>query len=380
MSINIEVPEKYMAISNGILRNTQSVDKSFKRYEWFVSYPINNYNVTFYMGKYARFYDTLLLDKDTLLMKYYVLPVNLEKAKEHFRQASQIVRFYSNTFGEYPFMRDGFGLVESPYSGMEHQTAIAYGNAYSNVKGYSYRNRQYDYIIVHEAAHEWWGNSMSAGDMCDAWIHEAFATYSEILFIENVFGRTEYLYELYTKTNYIYNFWPMVQNRNVNENSFASNDIYNKGATMLHCLRCTLNNDSLFFTMLKDLCMHFKYKIVCSDDITEFVNRYTNDDYTAFFKKYLYDTRLPVLEYSFKNDTSDLMLTYKWTEVENGFKMPFCIQTDNKKSVRLEGTTEKQEIRLEDTSWFNFFNQWKGYDGAERNSFTYFRTRCRNHH
>ncbi len=379
MKINIEVPDKYMAISNGTLRNTENLNKSYKRFEWFVSYPINNYNVTFYMGKYTHFYDTLVLDNDTLLMKYYVLPANLEKAKEHFTQAKQVVKFYNDIFGKYPFMRDGFGLVESPYSGMEHQTAIAYGNAYSNKKGYGYRNKQYDYIIVHEAAHEWWGNSMSAGDMADGWIHEAFATYAEMLFIENVFGREEYLYELNTKTSYIYNFWPMVQNRDVNENSFAGNDIYNKGAMMLHCLRCTLNNDSLFFKLLKDLCLQYRYKIVDSDDIIEFVNHYTNDDYSAFFNKYLYDTRIPVLEYSFRSDTSGLIFSYKWTEVEEGFKMPFCIETDNKKSIRLTGTTKEQEIKLEDTSWFNFYNQWKGYEGVEKNSFTYFQTRCTNY-
>lgn len=375
MKINIEIPENYKAISNGVLKGIEKADKSYNRFIWFVSYPINNYNVTFYIGKYIGFNETLVLNKDTLHLNYHVMPYNLEKARQHFRQTPEIIKFYSEVFGQYPFMRDGFGLVESPYSGMEHQTAIAYGNSYSNQKNdHAYRNKQYDYIIVHEAAHEWWGNSVSAGDMADAWIHEGFATYAELLFIENVFGREEYLYEIMKKSFYIYNIWPMVQNRNVNENSFASNDIYNKGAIMLHSLRSTINNDSLFFRIVKDFCIKNRYSIVDTDDFIEFVNRETKDNYSAFFNKYLYDNRIPVLEYSFHKEPDELILKYKWTEVEDGFKMPFCIETNEKKAVRLLGTTKEQEIKLKNTSWFNFYNEWKGTEGVKDNSYTYYWT------
>jgi len=375
MTINIEVPDRYIAVSNGVLRRTEEADNSYKRFVWFVSYPINNYNVTFYMGKYTQFNDTLIMaDNDKLLMKYHVLPYNLDKAIQHFKQALEVVGFYSDIYGKYPFIRDGFGLVESPYAGMEHQTAIAYGNSYGNKNDHGYRNNKYDYIIVHEAAHEWWGNSVSAGDMADAWIHEAFATYSELLFIEHVFGKEEYLYELGNKCNYIYNFWPMVENRNVNENSFAGNDIYTKGAMMIHCLRCTIDNDTLFFKIIKDFYNQNSYKIVDTDCFINFVNKETKENYTPFFKKYLYETRLPVLQYSFIADSGNLVFKYKWTEVEDGFRMPFCIETNVKKAIRLVGTTDEQQTVLENTSWFNFFNCWKGPAGAEDNSFTYFRT------
>jgi aminopeptidase N len=374
MKINIEVPENYKAISNGVLKAIEKAGKSYKRFVWFVSYPINNYNVTFYMGKFIQFNDTLILDNDTLKINYHVLPYNLEKARQHFKQTPEIIEFYWDVFGKYPFIRDGFGMVESPYAGMEHQSAIAYGNSYSNKNNHGYRNEKYDYIIVHEAAHEWWGNSVSAGDMADVWIHEGFATYAELLFIENVFGKEEYLYETRNKSFNIYNFWPMVQNSNVNENSFASNDIYNKGAIMLHCLRCTINNDSLFFRILKDFHTQNCYKIVYTSDFIEFVNRNTRKDYSAFFNKYLYDTRIPVLEYSFQKTSDDLIFTYKWTEVEEGFEMPFCIETNEKKAIRLVGTTKKQEILLKNTLWFNFFNNWKSPEGVEDNSFTYYWT------
>ena len=147
---------------------------------------------------------------------------------------------------------------------MEHQSAIAYGHGYNKNTAQDYRNQIYDYIIVHEAAHEWWGNSVTAADMADVWIHEGFATYAEYMFLENRFGKDEYMYELVDKSRYIFNVWPMVQNRDVNENAFASNDVYNKGAMMLHCLRCTINNDSVFFGLIRDFCMTNRYQTVTS--------------------------------------------------------------------------------------------------------------------
>jgi aminopeptidase N len=376
MLINIDVPEGYKAVANGTLRSTGSTEKGYERYSWFVSYPINNYNATFYMGKYVEFTDTLQTRNGSLLLRYNVLPYNLEIAKTIFKQVKEILPVYGELFGYYPFMRDGFGLVESPYEGMEHQTAIAYGNAYDKPKRQEYRNDKYDFIIVHEAAHEWWGNAVTAVDMADIWIHEGFSTYAEYLFLEKMFGKEEYLYEINNKTSYIMNFWPMVQNRDVNENSFAGNDVYTKGAMMLHCLRCTLGNDSLFFTIIRDFNLQNRFKTLKSDDFVKMVNQYTEDNYDAFFKIFLYDIKLPVLSYSFERVGQDMLFKYKWTGIETGFKMVFGIETDKKVSYRLMGTAEEQEILLENTSWFNFYNQWKGYEGCADNSLTYFRTSC----
>jgi aminopeptidase N len=378
MQIRIDVPVGYTAVSNGNLRSTESAGKDYASYTWFVSYPINNYNITFYMGKYVGFADTLVTGKDTILLKYHVLPENLEKAKQHFKQTRDVLSFYCRAFGPYPFKRDGFGLVESPYEGMEHQSAIAYGNGYDNNNTNAYRNKQYDFIIVHEAAHEWWGNSVTAEDMADIWLHEGFATYAEYLFIESRFGKDDYLYELTDKSGYIFNIWPMVQHRNVNENSFISNDVYHKGAMMLHCLRSTVNNDSLFFGMIRDFCIQHRYMTITSDDFIQFVNHYSGEDYTSFFRKFLYDTRLPVLTYSYCHENDDLVIKYRWTEVESGFKMPFGIETDLAESFRIEATEKWQEIRIPGTTWFNFYNLWKGYKDAKDNSFTYYWTRCEN--
>jgi aminopeptidase N len=378
MRINLEVPKGYQAVSNGNLLKVEAADKKYDRFTWFVDYPINNYNVTFYVGKYTAFNDTLIHGNDTLRFDYNVLAYNLDIAREHFKQALDVVSFYNEAFGYYPFAKDGFGLVESPYEGMEHQSAIAYGNGYEKNNSKDYRNQLYDFIIVHESAHEWWGNSVTAEDMADIWIHEGFATYAEYMFLERKLGKGEYLYELFDKSRYIYNIWPLVQNRDVNENSFAGNDVYHKGAMLLHCLRCTINNDSLFFAMLRDFCVSNRYKTVNSNDFVTFVNRYTASDFTAFFKIYLYDTKLPVLKYTYKKDQGDLILKYRWTGVEEGFVMPFGIETNNKESLRIVADASWQEVRLTQTAWFNFYNLWKGYEGSVDNSFTYFYTRYGN--
>ncbi|MBN1158806.1 MAG: M1 family metallopeptidase [Bacteroidales bacterium] len=373
--ITLDVPRDYQAVSNGDLRKVIKEGKKYDRFVWFVSYPINNYNVTFYLGKYEEFHDMLILEQDTLMLDYYVLPHNMDRARKHFEQTRDILEFYIGVFSEYPFQRDGFGLVESPYEGMEHQSAIAYGNDYENN---GYRNDLYDYIIVHEAAHEWWGNSVSAGDMADAWIHEGFATYAEYLFLESRFGRSEYMYELQENSRFIFNIWPLVQHRDVNENTFASNDIYNKGAMILHCLRCTINEDSLFFRIIKDYAQSRRHQVVTSDDFISFVSRYTKQDYRPFFDKFLYETRLPVLSYSYDKQDEDLMIRYRWTEVGDGFRMPLAIETDLEETYRLEASAEWKVLRVPGATWFNFFNTRKGYEGCPVNSFTYYWTKCEN--
>ena len=375
MAINIEVPAEYKVVSNGILRNTRLVDKRYRRYEWFVDYPINNYNVTFYMGNFVHFTDTVMIEGKPLVMKYDVLPYNLDKAKEHFTQARDVVSFYSYAYGRYPFMADGFGLVESPYEGMEHQTAIAYGHGFRNSQFEGCDSTlKYDYIIVHEAAHEWWGNSVTASDMADIWIHEGFATYAELMYLEHKCGKEVYIRELNEKLKTILNFWPMVENYDVNENSFASNDVYNKGAIMLHCLRCNINNDTLFFDIIRDFNIQNRYGVVTSKDFISFVNMKTGVDYTPFFKKYLYETSLPVLQYRIVKEDDRIVLKFRWTGVEEGFRMPFCIRTDEGNAFRLEGTTTEQEAAFAGVKWFSFYNELQDLDGVPDNAYTYYRT------
>lgn len=373
MQLHFEIPAEYKAVSNGDLRSVSRLNKKFSRYTWFVDYPINNYNATFYIGKYVGFSDTLIQGNDTLKLDYNVLEYNLDVARRHFQQVKEVIGFYNKAFGFFPFPGDGFGLVESPYEGMEHQTAIAYGHGYTDNTAQDYRNKIYDYIIVHEAAHEWWGNSVTAADMADVWIHEGFATYAEYMFLEDRLGNDEYMYHLLSKP--IFNVWPMVQNRGVNEDALAGNDVYNKGAMLLHCLRCIVNNDSLFFNMIRDFCIRYKYSAVHSDDFIQFASQASGKNLSAFFAKFLYDTGIPVLEYRLATEHDGILLEYRWVEVETGFSMPFAIKLSDGNSLRLEGSTEWKKEKINGIQWFNFYTTANSYKGCPHNALTYYQTR-----
>lgn len=377
MQINMEVPEKFQAVCNGRLRDIVELNDRYRRFEWFVGYPINNYNVTFYMGQYVEFTDTIRWEGKDLVARYHVMPYNLDKAREHFKQAHDVVNYYNTAFGPFPFWKDDFRMVESPYEGMEHQTAIAYGAAYDNQKNaITYVNKSFDYIIVHEAAHEWWGNSVGVGDMADIWLHEGFATYAEYMFLEHMLGYEVSMEEINNHNSYIFNVWPLVQNRDVNEDAFASNDVYTKGAALLNCLRATMDNDSVFKKMLRDFHLAYRDSIIDSDCFINYVNHYTQHEYSPLFNKFLYETDLPVLEYSYHRQDSNIVFKYKWLEVEPDFEMPFSIKSiDSDKGIRLMASTVEQETILHDVESFIFYQPTQSASGCPPNGLTYFWTR-----
>jgi len=373
------VPNGYDLISNGKLREKSPVDRNYTSHTWFVDNPINNYDITFYLGKFSHFSDTITNKLGKYPLDFYVLPYNFDEAQKCFAQTKKVLKFYEQAYGEYPFMKDKFSLVESPYEGMEHQGCIAYGNEFNKqAKDQMYLDKKYDYIIVHESAHEWWGNSLTARDMADIWLQEGFATYAEMMFIEYVDGYSSYIKEMKRQMERIYNIWPVVENYNVNENAFASNDCYMKGAVILHNLRCTINDDSLFFKIMKDFALKYEKKIVTTSDFTSMVNKYTGKDYAAFFKKYLYDKNLPVLKYTYRKEGTDIILKYQWDQVDKGFEMPFSIYAGAGKNLRLYGTTESQEVILKNVGSFHFYTFWIDPDKAPKDGFTYYWTRCDN--
>jgi aminopeptidase N len=377
MGLTFDVPKGYKIVSNGNQRSEEDLKNGYTRFKWFVSYPINTYDATFYLGKFVQVCDTMFNNSGSYALDYYVLPPNKDKAKKYFQQTKQVLAAYEYYFGDYPFMRDGFAFVESPYEGMEHQGAIAYGNGYDNPrKAQPYVNKKEDMIIVHESAHEWWGNSITVNDMTDIWMQEGFATYAEYLYFEKQYDYTEYIKELSNAMGTIFNFWPLIQNYDVNENGFASNDCYRKGAAILQNIRCILNNDSLFFKIIKDFSLKYRYKTVNSSDFEKFVTEKSGQDFTAFFNKYLRDKNLPVLEFSYKKEGTDILFSYKWTEVGEGFQMPFCI-SDGVKNFRLEGNTTEKQILLKDAKTVRFFTQFINPEKADKNSLTYFWTKMK---
>jgi aminopeptidase N len=323
MLISVTVPEGLVNISNGRLRGKTSLPDGRARYDWFVSYPINNYNVTLNIGKFAHLREFYVVD-DTLTLDYYVMPDNLEKARKQFQQVGPMLGCFEKYFGKYPFPRDGFKLVESPHLGMEHQSAIAYGNRY--VQGYrgtasSEVGLEFDFIIIHEAAHEWWGNSVTSEDIADMWIHESFAAYSEAVYVECLHGYEKALSYINAKKARILNRKPIIGVYGVNHE--GSRDMYNKGQLVLNTLRHVINDDKLWWEIIFGLA-----------------------NYTYFFDQYLKHSGIPELEVKLTVNEENVTLDYKWDADVEDFRMPIKVTTSRGEFEFIYPTTSLQSIRL----------------------------------
>lgn len=360
MAITIVAPAKHQAIANGNLRSVESEEDKFNAFNWFVSYPINSYNVTFYIGDFTTLNEKYTNGAINYDVDYYVLSHNEKRAKSYYSQTATVLKTFEKLFGEYPYKRDGVGMVEAPYSGMEHQSAIAIGDDYGKKQRRLYQNQKYDYLLVHETAHEWWGNTVAMRDMADAWISEGFATYSEHLFLEQQFGMDEYLDAVRKNMTQIENIWPVVGNRNVNDNTFLGGDIYNKGAATLHSFRCLVNNDSLFLRFIRDFYQDNKYTTITTPEFINYTNQYFQKNYTHFFKKYLYDTEPPVLHYRYDRTMDSLEFTFWFENVGASFELPFILNVDGQESYRFVGKVKQQTVKLPGTEIFfpneNFLN------------------------
>jgi aminopeptidase N len=323
MAISVSVPSGLMAVSNGNLRQVSDDTLGYKKYQWFVSYPINNYNVTLNVANYNHF-DDIYTSKDgsKLSLDYYVLQENVEKAKKQFQQTKSMLACYEKYLGKYPFWKDGYALIETPFLGMEHQSAIAYGNQYMRgyLGGMIPPDMNWDYIIVHESGHEYWGNAVSCKDHTDMWIHEGFTTYLESLYVEETMSYKDAIRYLMNQRQMIEGTQPLIGPYDVNFN--PTSDIYFKGTWMIHTLRHAIGDDKLFFDMFKALYNQFAYKTTTTDEVTQFISTYLKKDYSKFFEQYLYHVQIPVLEYKLKKTWRGLDVSYRWATDAKGFEMP----------------------------------------------------------
>ncbi len=316
--IHITIPKNLKAIANGRLTAKKDLPDNRTQWSWKVNNPINNYNLILNVGDYVHFSDQI----DGLDLDYYVLPYNLEKAQKHFEEVKPMITCYTQKFGKYPFWDDGYKLIETPYLGMEHQSAIGYGNQYQ--KGYLGRDRsqtgvglKWDFIIIHESAHEWFGNSITAADIADMWIHEAFTTYAEAVYIECRWGLEESLqYLIGTRKTVISNDRPIIGDYGVN--SEGSGDMYSKGANMLHTLRSIVNNDKKWWKLLKSFHETFKHQIVNSQDVINFFTVQSALPLEPVFNQYLRSAQLPKLELKAENGS----VFYRWVVDYPHFQMP----------------------------------------------------------
>jgi aminopeptidase N len=348
MLISITVPKGLEDISNGRLRSVTTLPDGWHRYDWFVSYPINNYCVTVNIGKFAHFSDRYI-SGDTLTLDYYVEPENLEKAKVQFQQVKTMIACYDKYFGRYPFIRDGYKLIECPHTGMEHQSAVAYGNLY--VGGYRGRSSsagglKFDFIIIHESAHEWWGNAVTAKDVADMWIHESFGAYAEALYVEYVWGRDQSLKYINGKKQNVRNDRPIIGIYNVQHE--GSGDMYDKGQLVLNTLRSVINNDSLWFATLHGLFETFKYQTITAEDVFNYINKNTGTDYNYFFNQYLKSSDIPQLEVITAKRGDTVTARYRWKAEVPDFRMPIKVTMSRSKYEFIYPTTSWQTVTLGD--------------------------------
>lgn len=348
MAISIRVPAELVAVANGNLRSVTEPEAGWMQYNWFVSYPINNYNVTLNIGDYVRFADTFHSATGALALDYYVLPYNIDKAREQFKQVPPMMACFEEYFDPYPFPEDGFALVETPYLGMEHQGAIAYGNGYkTGFAGYDYSRigLDFDYIIIHETGHEWWGNSITAADMADLWVHEGFCTYSEALYVECMHGYDTALLYVNAKKPTIDNKHPIVGDYGVNGE--GDGDMYNKGMLILNTLRHVAADDAAWFAAIRGLTEDFRHSVVTSAQVEAYMAEKLDLDLDAFWDQYLRHAGLPVLEYRLAGSKKKPVLEYRWAADVEGFAMPVALRLEeNTDFQRVTPTAEWQSINL----------------------------------
>jgi aminopeptidase N len=340
MLISVNVPAGVMDVSNGRLRSVVKQKNKTTTYNWFVANPIDNYGVNINIADYAHFSEVFKGEKGNLDCNYYVLKENLDKAKEQFKQAPMMLTAFEHWFGPYPFYEDGYKLVEVPYLGMEHQSSVTYGNGYKNgyrgmdLSGTGWGDK-FDFIIIHESAHEWFANSITYEDMADMWIHESFANYSESLFVEYYYGKeagAEYV--LGCRQN-IRNDKPIIGIYNVNNS--GSGDMYYKGGSMLHTIRQIVGDDEKWRAILRGMNRDFYHLVVKGSQIENYLSEKTGRNLKPVFDQYLRDIRIPVFEYFIKGTK----LNFRWNNCVSGFNMPLKIYVSGK------------EMKIEPTTWFN---------------------------
>lgn len=348
MDVTLDIPEGLSAISNGRLFN----DEHTTVWHWLVENPINNYDVTFYIGDYVHWHDTLAGENGTLDLDYWVLRYNEERARKQFAVVKQMIHCFEYWMGPYPFYEDGYKLVEAPYLGMEHQSAVAYGNKYK--MGYMGFDRtatgvgmNFDYIIVHESGHEWFGNNITAKDIADNWVHEGITTYSETLFAECLLGKEKSQQYCRGEWRNVENDKPIIGQYGVNEE--GSNDMYDKGSAMMYMIRVMTNDDEKFRQMLRGLGKEFYHQTVTTKQIEDYIALHTGLDLTAFFDQYLRNKETPKLEYKFKKKK----LYYRFTNTIPGFTLPLTF-TGGQTTKSISPTSEWQHTKWKDDHYLNF--------------------------
>jgi aminopeptidase N len=329
------VPSNLINVSNGQL-NWKKESGNFSTYQWKVSYPILNYNISVNAGNYIHWKESYQ-GQSVLTLNYYSLKENEGEAREAFKIVGPMMKVYENYFGPYPFPRDEFKLIQAPYP-MEHQSCVSVGKDFE------------EDLILHEAAHEWWGNSISCTDLADIWIHEAFATYAVYLFKESSYGKEQASKYLDYLAKNINGSSPLVGIYGVNHIHYDFGDAYSKGALLIHTLRNLINNDSAWFDLIRNLQRAFKYQSITTPELVKYINDKSGQDFTYLFGQYLYQVEIPRLEIKIKEGENKLSIDYRWQNAKENFAMPVQITIAENKFDFIYPTTSWKNMELENLS------------------------------
>tara|TARA_B100000809_G_scaffold263627_1_gene317321 strand:- start:7100 stop:8743 length:1644 start_codon:yes stop_codon:yes gene_type:complete len=343
MDMHYTVPSHLVAVGNGRLISTEKDTlQNTKTFHWKVLSPINNYGVQLSIGDYVSYQKQYKGEAGVLDCDYYVLKENFSKSKTHFKEVAKTLEAFEYWFGPYPFYKDGYKIIDVPYLGMEHQSAIGYGNGYENgylgsdLSGTGW-GLKFDFIIVHESGHEWFGNNLTNIDIADMWIHESFTNYSECLFLEYHFSKEAAQQYIIGLRKNIKNDKPIIGNYHVNNR--GSCDMYYKGANMLHTIRTIIGNDDKWRLLLRGLNSSYYHQTVNTLDIEEYISNFTEIDFSSVFDQYLRTINIPVLEYRIKNKCFE----YRWSNCIDSFNMPITIRL-NDTSVNLYPTNSWNKL------------------------------------
>ena len=342
-SLTMTVPDTLVAIGNGRLEFKKNNNDGTATYKWNVVNPISNYCIIPYIGKYVNFKEVYNGEKGKLDINYWVLDYNEDKAKAYMpEQVHNMMKSFEYWFGPYPFYEDGYQLIETSHTGMEHQSAVSYGNWYK----FGYRGRdgsgtgwgmKWDFIIIHESGHEWFGNNITTNDLADMWVHEGFTNYSETLFIDYIFGEeAANAYNVGIRRG-IRNDRPVIPVYNVNAQ--GSGDMYPKPSNMLHAIRHGLDNDKLFRDIMRGLNKIFYHQTVTSGQVEDYISKNAGFDYSKVYDQYLRTTQIPKLEFYFSPDNKQVF--YRYTECVPGFNLPLTFKKEKTKVKIVPGTEWK---------------------------------------
>ncbi len=375
MLVSVTVPADLMNVSNGRLRSVENVKAGFKKYNWFIANPINNYNIALNIGDYIQFSDSYLGEQGPLDIEYYVLRESKDRFQPHLeKNTKEMLQAFEHWFGPYPFYKDGFKLIETSHLGMEHQSGIAYGNKFLN--GYLGRDGsgtgwglKWDFIIIHEAGHEWFGNNITSKDMADMWIHESFTNYSESLFIEYYYGKEAAQAYLFGNRRSILNDKPLYGIPNVNKS--GSGDMYNKGGVLQNMVRTCINNDEKWRDILRGLNKKFYHQTVDYMDIISYINQESGMDLSRVYEQYVKHRSLPILELKVEQD-GDIYI--RWNAEVAAFDMPIRIKNAAGEYIFIHPTDKYKKFDLPGITAQNFeYDLMNYYIGLSIQDFSIFK-------